>query len=96
MEKFNFKLIYRFLGITAMLNGIFMLFAIPFSLFHKEDVIWGILNAGIVTLIIGALLFFFNVPKNKNLQKKEGYLIVTLGWLILSATGALPLSLIHI
>jgi len=90
MEKFNFKLIYRFLGITAMLNGIFMLFAIPFSLFHKEDVIWGILNAGIVTLIIGALLFFFNVPKNKNLQKKEGYLIVTLGWLILSATGALP------
>jgi len=90
MEKFNLKLIYRFLGITAILNGIFMLFAIPFSIYHQEDAIWGILNAGIVTITLGALLFFFNVPKNKNLQKKEGYLIVTLGWLTLSVTGALP------
>ena len=90
MEKFNLKLIYRFLGITAIMNGAFMFFAIPFSIYYKEDAIWGILNAGIITIIIGALLYFFNVPKNKNLQKKEGYLIVTLGWLVLTATGALP------
>ena len=90
MESFNLKLIYRFLGVTAMINGAFMLLAIPFSLYYKENAIWGILNAGLVTISIGALLFFFNNPKNKNLQKKEGYLIVTLGWLILSFTGALP------
>ncbi len=90
METFNLKLIYRFLGITAIINGVFMLLAVPFSIYHNENAIWGILNAGIVTITIGALLFLFNNPKNKNLQKKEGYLIVTLGWLILSATGALP------
>ena len=33
---------------------------------------------------------FFNKPKNTNIQKKEGYLIVTLGWLTLSLTGMLP------
>jgi len=90
METFNFKLIYRFLGVTAFLNGIFMWLAIPFSIYYKEEALWGILNSGIITVTIGLLLFFFNVPKHKNLQKKEGYLIVTLGWLILTCTGALP------
>lgn len=90
METFNLKLIYRFLGVTAAINGVFMWLAIPFSIYNNEEALWGILNAGIITITIGSLLFFFNVPEHKNLQKKEGYLIVTLGWLILSFTGTLP------
>ncbi len=86
----NLKIIYRFLGITAIMNGIFMLFAVPFSIYHEEVAKWGILNAGIITISIGLLLYFFNKPKSTNIQKKEGYLIVTLGWLTLSFTGMLP------
>ncbi|MCH3884268.1 TrkH family potassium uptake protein [Tenacibaculum aquimarinum] len=72
------------------MNGIFMLFAVPFSIYHGEVAKWGILNAGIITISIGLLLYFFNKPKSTNIQKKEGYLIVTLGWLTLSFTGMLP------
>ena len=36
------------------------------------------------------LLYFLNKPKSTSIQKKEGYLIVTLGWLTLSITGMLP------
>ncbi|APG63875.1 potassium transporter [Tenacibaculum todarodis] len=86
----NLKIIYRFLGITAIMNGIFMLFAVPFSIYHEEVAKWGILNAGIITISIGLLLYFFNKPESTNIQKKEGYLIVTLGWLTLSFTGMLP------
>jgi len=86
----NTKIIFRFLGITAVLNGLFMFIAYPFSLFQKEDAKWGILNAGIVTVTIGLLLYFLNKPKTTNIKKKDGYLIVTLGWLILSLTGMLP------
>ena len=67
-----------------------MWIAVPFSMYFDEKAKWGILNAGIITITIGLLLYFFNKPKSKNLQKKEGYLIVTLGWLILSITGMLP------
>ena len=42
MENVNFKLIYRFLGITAVLNGLFMWLAIPFSLYHNENAVLGI------------------------------------------------------
>ncbi|TVZ56960.1 trk system potassium uptake protein TrkH [Lutibacter sp. Hel_I_33_5] len=90
MNNLNLKIIYRFLGLTAVLNGIFMFIAVPFSLFNDEEAVWGILNAGIITIFIGLLLYFFNKPTNTNIQKKEGYLIVTLGWLTLSFTGMLP------
>lgn len=90
MQNLNFKLVYRFLGITAILNGLFMWLALPFSLYYNEPAKFGILNAGIITIAIGFLLFFFNKPTHKNIQKKEGYLIVTLGWLTLSFTGMLP------
>ena len=90
MEKLNLKLIFRFLGITAILNGFFMWLVIPFSLYFKENTASGILNSGIITVSLGLILYFFNNPDNKNLQKKEGYLIVTLGWVTLSITGMLP------
>ncbi|TXD46644.1 TrkH family potassium uptake protein [Polaribacter sp. IC073] len=90
MGALNTKIIYRFLGITAMLNGLFMFLTVPFSMYYDEPEKWGILNAGIITTFIGVLLFFLNKPKNTNIQKKEGYLIVTLGWLTLSFTGMLP------
>ena len=90
MVALNLKIIYRFLGITAILNGLFMFIAFPFSYFNDESQANGILNAGIITVFIGLILFFFNKPKSTNIQKKEGYLIVTLGWLTLSFTGMLP------
>ena len=68
-----------------------MFLALPFSLYHQEsNAISGILNAGIISVFIGFLLFFFNKPTDTNIQKKEGYLIVTLGWLTLTLTGMLP------
>jgi trk system potassium uptake protein TrkH len=90
MNSLNLKIIYRFLGLTAILNGIFMFIAVPFSMYHQEDAKYGILNAGIVTVFLGLILYFFNKPTSTNIQKKEGYLIVTLGWLTLSITGMLP------
>ena len=90
MGSLNLKIIYQFLGLTAILNGVFMFIAVPFSLYHDEDAVFGILNAGIITVFLGLILYFFNKPKSKNIQKKEGYLIVTLGWLVLSITGMLP------
>jgi trk system potassium uptake protein len=90
MGTLNTKIIYRFLGITAVLNGCFMFIAFPLSHFYNEPVKWGILNAGIITVFIGSLLYFSNKPTHTIIQKKEGYLIVTLGWLTLSLTGMLP------
>ena len=73
-----------------MLNGLFMLFAVPFSIYYDEFEKWGIFYAGITTIAIGFIFWFFNRNAKKSVGKKEGYLIVTLGWLMLSFTGTLP------
>ncbi|WP_457609834.1 potassium transporter TrkG, partial [Lutibacter sp.] len=90
MKNINIKIIISFLGLTSMLNGVFMLIAVPFSMYHNEPAQKGILLAGLTTISVGFLLWFFNRNAPKNLQKKEGYLIVTLGWLMLTITGTLP------
>lgn len=90
MKHLNIKIIISFLGLTSMLNGLFMLFAVPFSIYYGEYEKWGIFYAGITTIAIGFLFWYFNRDAKKILGKKEGYLIVTLGWLMLSFTGALP------
>jgi trk system potassium uptake protein TrkH len=90
MKQLNIKIILSFLGLTSIFNGFFMLVAVPFSMYFNEPEQWGILKAGIATVLIGITLWFFNRNAKKNLQKKEGYLIVTLGWLMLTLTGTLP------
>ena len=90
MKNLNYQIIISFLGLTSMLNGVFMLLSVPFSIYHQESAKWGILYAGLITITLGFIMWFFNRNAEKNLQKKEGYLIVTFGWLILSLTGTLP------
>jgi trk system potassium uptake protein TrkH len=86
----NFKIVISFLGLTAILNGIFMLLALPFSLYNNEEASHGILSAGIITILLGFIMWFFNRNAPKTLHKREGYIIVTLGWMILTFTGTLP------
>ncbi len=73
-----------------MLNGLFMLLATPFSVYYNEPEQSGIFKAGILTIVVGFLLWFFNRKAKKNIGKKEGYIIVTFGWLMLSFSGTLP------
>ena len=91
MRNFNFKIIFRLLGITALLNGFFMFLALPFHLYYEEyATIKGAVLAGVTTTFLGLIFILFSRNASKNLKKKEGYLVVTLGWLMLTFTGALP------
>ena len=90
MRGLNYKIILSFLGLTSMMNGFFMLLSEPFSWYYHEEASYGILSAGVITILFGLVLWFFNRNANKDIQKREGYLIVTLGWLMLTLTGTLP------
>ena len=90
MRGLNYKIILSFLGLTSMMNGFFMLLSEPFSWYYHEEASYGILSAGIITILFGFVLWFFNRNANKDIQKREGYLIVTSGWLMLTLTGTLP------
>ena len=90
MKYINYKIIISFLGLTSIMNGLFMWATIPVSIYYKEHEGWQIFWAGLTTLLLGFLMWFFTRNASKNIQKKEGYLIVTLGWIMLTLTGTLP------
>lgn len=91
--KFNFKLIANILGLLIMLNGGFMWICLPFSIYYREPV-WHLLLAGAIAIVSGAIIWFLTQKdKRKELKKRDGYLIVTLGWLSMSFFGTLPFIL---
>lgn len=68
-----------------------MLLALPFSLYFESQDHYAILISGLGTSSTGFLLWFFTRrAPNKDLRKRDGHLIVTLGWLVMSLTGSLP------
>ena len=67
-----------------------MLTGIPFSLYYKSDDILALLYSGLITSAVGFLLWKVKRNGSNNIRKREGYLIVTLGWVFMSLFGALP------
>jgi len=89
--RLNIKAIVSILGLLLSLNGGFMLLCLPVSFYYQDGQWYSLLISGIITSTVGALLYFLTVNKpNGGLSKRDGYLVVTLGWLIMSLFGTLP------
>jgi len=88
--RYNFRAILHLLGILLIINGVFMFLCVPFSFFYGED--WlDVLLAGFITSGVGGLTWIVTAFKQEpDLRRRDGYLIVTLGWLTLSLFGTLP------
>ena len=87
----NFKIVFKIVGFLLILNGCAMLTAIPFSIYYQSDDIPAILISGIGTALIGILLWFLiTTDPDEDISKRDGYFIVTLGWIASSVFGTLP------
>ncbi len=78
------------MGLLLLCNGCFMWISALVSFGYNDGATEGILLAGLITILLGALLMYATNKHRKELQKREGYLIVTFGWVFMSLTGSLP------
>ncbi|MFZ1520452.1 MAG: TrkH family potassium uptake protein [Ignavibacteriaceae bacterium] len=68
-----------------------MMLGIPFSIYYGDDDILSLVLSGTITASIGLSAWFITRKSDKTeVGKREGYIIVTLGWILMSAFGALP------
>jgi len=78
------------MGVLLVFNGGFMLIPAIYSWFTQESVAFSIAVSAIISIFIGLLAMFFTKNHDKDISQREGYLIVTLGWLFMVLSGMLP------
>jgi trk system potassium uptake protein TrkH len=94
-SKINWKIIFQILGILLIIEGVFMLSGIPVSLYYCEDKCLSLLYSGAITLTTGCLVWFFTRKTQRIIGKREGYIIVSLTWVVISLFGTLPYLISH-
>ena len=86
----NSRIIFHLMGLLLLFNGGFMLVAALVSGIYKDGATLGITLAAVTTMFVGIIAMFFTRGHKKEVKRKEGYIIVTFGWIIMSASGVLP------
>lgn len=90
--KINLSGIINILGIILFVNAALMLFCIPAAIYFDEQTLgaWGAAIG--LSVLLGAVFYLstFRNSKHKEIRKRDGYIIVTVSWFIMSFSGALP------
>ncbi len=86
----NFKVIFNIVGFLLILDGIAMMLGIPFSIYYHDNDILVLLISGTITSLIGFVMYYFTKGSGKDIRKREGYIVVSLGWLAMTLFGAIP------
>ncbi|MCK0110404.1 TrkH family potassium uptake protein [Flavobacteriaceae bacterium S0825] len=88
--KLNYKIIFHFLGLLLLFNGGFMLLAAIMSYAYNDGATLSISLSGIAVMVIGILVMLITKNHEKEMNKREGYIVVTFGWIIMALSGTLP------
>lgn len=91
MYPLKLKPVVKVIGILLMIEGLFMTTAIPFSIYYGGTDLKPIGISILITFAAGLILWLLiRRYDQRDIGKREGYLIVCITWVIMSAFGALP------
>ena len=86
----NFKMVFRVTGLLLLVEGAALLVSLLVSLVtggsDTQAFVWSVLACGIP----GGLLILLTQKAPRNFTRREGFMIVSLVWLVFSLFGALP------
>ena len=86
----NYRMIRYITGKLLIVEATLMLLSVVVSLIYGE---FGIIHAFLIpmaALLVVGVLFSLKKPSNKTLKVKDGFVVVGLSWVVLSAFGCLP------
>ena len=86
----NLRTVSKYVGYALLVSALFMLLSVGVSLLEGRDSAYApLLVSFLITGITGIFPFIF-VRKTKEITLTEGYLIITLSWLLSFVFGMLP------
>lgn len=91
----NFRIIARIFSLLLIVEGLFMLLSLAVSFIYHEPAVSSFFYSALITLVTGIIVFTPLRNEERVTGKKEGYLIITGAWLLLSLFGTLPYLFSH-
>lgn len=87
----NKSAVLNVVGTLIIITGFLMALAIPFSFYYNDGMEGVFIQSTSFTLIIGTLIkYLTRNKKSDEVKKREGYLIVALGWIGMIICSAIP------
>ena len=86
----NRKMVFYMIGRIILLEAALLLLPTICALIYRENCLIAFLITIVIALTLGLGLTFLNKTDDKTIFAKEGFVIVALAWIVLSAIGALP------
>ena len=86
----NKRLVLRLLGAILLIEALAMAPSLAISLLYGDGDALALLSSMALLAVLGFPAWRFAHPREQNLRAREGFLVVALSWVLLSAFGALP------
>ena len=83
-------MILKVLGLLLLVEGIAMLIAMAVALLYGEHDAMAFLISAVINLGSGALITLLTWKAKKDIGKREGFVIVTMVWIVFSLFGSFP------
>ncbi len=93
--RINLIGILNILGVLLLINAGLMLLCIPFAIYYSDGTLFNWISSVGVSGLLGAGLYFSTLRKStqRNIRKRDGYIIVTLSWVVMALSGSVPFML---
>jgi len=86
----NRKMVFYMIGRIILIEAALLLLPSVCALIYRENCLFALLITILIAVVSGLGLTLLNKPKDITIFAKEGFAIVALAWIVLSAIGALP------
>ena len=86
----NYRMIKTTLGWILLFEAVFLLVPTVAALAFREEVLAAFLWSMLVCVSVGLLLISTFKPRSTTLRARDGFVIVSLSWIVMSLFGALP------
>lgn len=91
VRSINFAVIGNVVGSLLLINGVLMSLPLFFSFYYEDGAAEGFIYSSSLTFLVGgALKYFLRNSNNDEIKRRDGFLIVTIGWVSMTLFGTLP------
>lgn len=89
----NYRMILSLLGNVLLIICAFLFLPCIVALIYGESALYALLLTIVICGVVGVALSALRPKRNRTIHAREGFIVVSLAWILISVAGALPFRL---